>query len=119
MTGTWWGAKPSYVTLSKLTIPSRSPAPFLMARSSVSRLIDARLACSMASRSRGLAAGSAPAFAAIITSLATFPRIRPFAAALAVRPLCFHCAPMAPFLADAGASTRVGRKASQRGFSRG
>lgn len=66
-----------------------------MARSSVSFVIDAFFAASMARRRRGFIAGSAPPFAAIITSFASFPSTFPRAAAFAVRPLCFHCAPMA------------------------
>ena len=57
--------------------------------------IETLRACSTTSRSRELAAGSAPWRAAIMMSLASLPNSLPLA--LAARSLCFafHCAPFA------------------------
>ena len=90
ITGTWCGAKPSKVRDSYCTCSSSRPAPFLIARSSVSRGIEARLACSTALRSRGLESGSAPVRAATMISLASLVKMRPFVAAASARPLAFH-----------------------------
>ena len=61
-----------------------------MARSSVSRGIEARLACSTALRSRGFESGSAPVRAATMISFASLVKMRPFVAAASARPLAFH-----------------------------
>jgi hypothetical protein len=66
----------------------------LMARSSVSLVMDAFFAASTAMRRRGFMFGSAPFRAATMISLASFVKMRPLAFAVASRFFCFHCAPM-------------------------
>ncbi len=107
ITGTRCGAKPSYITCSKCTASPVRPAPFLMARSSVSLGIEALRACSTTSRRRELEAGSAPLRAAIMISLASLLNSRPLA--LAARSLCFafHWAPMSVSLNVCCACGRV------------
>jgi len=78
------------LTVSKITVSSSSPAPFLIARSIVSRDIDALRAASTAIRSRGFIVGSAPSRAATISSREMRVMIRPLAFAAASRPFCFH-----------------------------
>src|SRR5690606_10397154 len=73
--------------------PSR-PAPFLIARSSVSRGIEAFFACSTTRRKRGFMSGSAPLRAAIMISFDSLPKVRPLALAAASLCFAFHCAPM-------------------------
>src|SRR6185436_1602815 len=70
-------------------------APFLIARSIVSFVIDALRAASSAMRRRELPAGSAPPRAATMISFAILEKTFPLAFAAASRPFCFHCAPMA------------------------
>src|SRR5262245_46903246 len=64
-----------------------------MARSRVSRGIEAFFAFSTATRRRAFISGSGPALAATMISFTSLPKMRPRAAAFSVRPLCFHCAP--------------------------
>ena len=52
------------------------------------------LACSTTKRNRAFEAGSAPLRAAIMMSLANFPKARPLALAANSLPFAFHCAPM-------------------------
>src|SRR5262245_41977102 len=73
-----------------------------MARSMVSLVIDAFFAASTAMRRRGFMLGSAPLRAATMISLASFVKMRPFAAAASSRPFCFHCAPMPVEIARPG-----------------
>ena len=54
MTGTLCGAKPSKVTFSNSIFSSVRPAPFLMARSMVSRVTEALRAFSVAAARRGV-----------------------------------------------------------------
>ena len=79
ITGTLWGAKPSYSTVSYSTFSSSSPAPFLIARSIVSRYTLAFRAFSTATCKRGFMSGSAPpSFAATMISRTILPTICPF-----------------------------------------
>src|SRR6476469_2269283 len=82
-----------------------------MARSRVSRVIEAFLACSTASRRRGLLAGSAPDLAAMVSSVASLVKRRPFCAALCSRLFCFHCAPMARVYHEVPGLTRFAHAA--------
>jgi hypothetical protein len=61
-----------------------------MARSIVSRGIEAFFAASTAERSFAFISGSAPPLAATMSSFTSLPKTRPRAAAFSVRPLCFH-----------------------------
>src|SRR5690606_16546512 len=65
-----------------------------MARSRVSRGMDAFFACSTTRRRRGFMSGSAPLRAAIMISLDSLPNVRPLAFAAASLCFAFHCAPM-------------------------
>ncbi len=65
-----------------------------MARSKVSRGIEAFLACSTAKRKRGFMAGSAPLRAATMISLDNLPKTRPLVLAAISLCLAFHCAPI-------------------------
>jgi len=62
----------------------------LIARSIVSRGIEAAFARSTAWRSREFDSRSAPLLAATMISLASFPSTRPLVAAFSVFPACFH-----------------------------
>jgi hypothetical protein len=61
-----------------------------MQRSIVSRGSETFFAASIAMRSFALSPGSAPPFAAMISSFATFENALPFALEVARRPACFH-----------------------------
>src|SRR6218665_1865806 len=100
ITGTRCGAKPSYITCSKCTASSPMPAPFLMARSSVSLGMETLRACSTTRRRRELSAGSAPLRAATMISLASLPNSLPLASAAWALPFAFHCAPISASLCD-------------------
>src|SRR5690606_27205091 len=65
-----------------------------MARSSVSRVMDAFFACSTARRRRGFMSGSGPLRAATMISLVSLVKIRPLALAAISLCLAFHCAPI-------------------------
>src|SRR4051812_28065522 len=56
--------------------------------------------------------GSAPPRAAIMISLASLVKMRPFASAAASRPFCFHCAPMRLVVAQNGEAGKRSRHRS-------
>jgi len=78
--------------------------------------MDALRAASMARRRRELPAGSAPARAATMISLTSFPKSLPLASATSALPFAFHCAPMAaiPLL---GANKKCGLRRSGKVYT--